>query len=370
MKVIIKFTVPTFALGLLLTGCGNSNEDLGIDTADAGGSQDEPKAGPTGGESELKEAAIVDVKTYIADQLAALHAAAVALQDAAPEPDDDGWNASDDKKAVAAMRDAWRDARAAYEKSEGAIAVLFPNYDASTDERYDGFIEEKADDDLFDGKGVIGIHAIERILWADAHPEQVVAFESVLPNYVAAAFPQDKEEAQRFRDELVQRLVDDAAAMVDQFEPLALDAPAAFRGVIGSVEEQVEKVALAATGEDESRYAGHTLGDMRSNLVGGRQVFEAFVPWLEAKKAGKSLAEDILDGFDSVSAFYDGFEGDAIPSVPEGWDPEDPSPDDLDTPYGKLFSRLSYEADGASKGSLAASMLAAAELLGIASLPE
>jgi hypothetical protein len=45
------------------------------------------------------------------------------------------------------------------------------------------------DDDLFDGLGGTGIHAIERILWAGHAPADVVAFESMLDGYVAASFP-------------------------------------------------------------------------------------------------------------------------------------------------------------------------------------
>jgi iron uptake system component EfeO len=201
--------------------------------------------------ADLEAEAILAVKAYTDAELGNLSAAALALQGAAPDPDADGWDAGE----TAAMEAAWVDARNAYERVEGAIAVLFPDLDAATDERYDGFIAEGPDSNLFDGEGVIGVHGIERIVWADRHPSWVVTFESALPNYSPAAFPATQAEADAFKNALCQRLVEDTATMESEFEPLALDSAAAFRGVIGSMAEQYEKVALASTGEDESRYA-------------------------------------------------------------------------------------------------------------------
>src|SRR4051812_4435484 len=151
------------------------------------------------------------------------------------------------------MRNAWRHSRAAYEHIEGAIAVLFPEIDVSLDARYDAFIAVAPDDNLFDAQGVTGVHAIERILWSDQIPARVLAFESALPGYRAAAFPATAAEATAFRDQLVARMLTDAMTMETQFAPLALDQAAAFRGVIGSLREQVEKAEFAATGEEESR---------------------------------------------------------------------------------------------------------------------
>lgn len=315
---------------------------------------------------DLEAQAILDVKALTATDLDALAAAAVAIQTAAPAADADGWTTGE----TAGMESAWVDARVAYERVEGAIAVLFPDLDAATDERYDGFIAEGPDDDLFDGEHVTGVHAIERIVWADRHPAWVVSFESSLPDYTAAAFPADATQAGAFKDELCQRLVVDTADMRDQFEPLALDASAAFRGVIGSMAEQYEKVALASTGEDESRYAQHTLGDMRANLAGGFDIYSAFVPWIESIEGGADIHADIEAGFDRVEAGYAAVAGDAIPEVPATWNPDAPSEADLATPYGQLFTLLSTEADPTIDGSLVERMTAAADLLGIPQLPE
>ena len=291
--------------------------------------------------------ALASVKAYISGELQGLHDASVALQTAAPAPDADGWNINDDTAAVLAMQDEWRNARAGYERVEGAIAVLFPDLDAATDERYDGFIAEAADDNLFDGDGVTGVHGIERILWSDEIPASVVTFEEGLgPNYSPAAFPATETEATDFKTKLTGRLVVDTQTMVDDFEPINLAIETAYRGVLGSMEEQFEKVSLAGTGEDESRYSQHTLADMRFNLEGGRAIFAAFKPAFEEKgDDGLALFDDIDGAFDRAEAKLVDIGGDAIPAVPATWNPDAPSEDDKATPYGQLFLFFENETD-------------------------
>jgi iron uptake system component EfeO len=312
---------------------------------------------------------VLDVKAFIQQNLDDFAAAAAALQEAAPEPDEDGWSADADEAAVDAMKAAWKDARQAYERVEGAIAVVFPELDVSTDERYDGFIETAADDDLFDDEGVTGVHAIERILWADETPEAVLYFESGLSNYGPAAFPATEAEADAFKNELCARLTADAEKMRDDFRDLALDAPSAYRGVIGSILEQVEKIGKAATGEEESRYAQYTLADMRANVEAGEATYDAFRPWLLSKAEGGEVDEAIRAGFDRLSSAYDAIPGDALPPVPEGWTEEAPTAEQLATPFGELFSLVQRESDDTTPGSLAYEMNRSADLLGIDPLP-
>jgi iron uptake system component EfeO len=331
--------------GLLLLGCG----------ADQGPPEQRAKAA---------------VKSQITAELGNLSDAATRLRAAAPAPDGDGWNDQADMAAVVAMRAEWKKARTAYERIEGAIAVLFQNYDESTDQRYDWFIAEAPDADLFDGQGVTGIHAIERMLWANSQPAEVVAFESTLTGYQAARLPMTQAEATQFRDGLAKRLVDDTTAMKQMFAPLNLDTAAAFRGVIGSLGEQIEKIELAATGEDESRYAQNTLADMRANLEGGQNTYAAFRDWVRSEQGGQALDTDILAGFARVKALYDASSGDSLPPVPDGFDPEVPTAAHLDTPYGRIFEGLSTESDPDQPQSLVAKMTAAADLLGIPRLPE
>lgn len=320
----------------------------------------------TGCAADPESLAILTVKDEVSAQLLLLAEATRTLQDGLPAPAADGWGPS---PALEPARAAWKDARVAYERVEGAIAVLFPELDAATDERYDGFIAESPDDYLFDGEGVTGVHAVERILWADAHPEQVVAFESALSGYVPAAFPATEGEATDTRDGLVGQLVADVDAMEAGFAPLALDAAAAYTGVVGSMAEQVEKVSLAATGEEESRYAQHTLADMRANLEGGLVLYAAFTPWLLEQEGGEAVDAEIRAGFARVGAAYDALPGEALPGVPEGWDADAPTDAMLATDYGQLWVLLSDESDPASAASLVERMVAAAELLGIGVVP-
>ena len=97
-----------------------------------------------------EQQALLDVKAYIQSNLDELDRAVTALQNDAPVADADGWNAKSDSAAIAKMKGDWKRARIAYEHVEGALAVLFPDLDASTDERYDGFISTTPDDYLFD----------------------------------------------------------------------------------------------------------------------------------------------------------------------------------------------------------------------------
>jgi iron uptake system component EfeO len=319
--------------------------------------------------ADPKQAALNGTTTVINTDLEALAAAATALQDAAPAADADGWNAASDAAAVDAMRAEWAKARTAYERVEGAIAVLFPDLDAATDERYDGFIAEGADDNLFDGEGVTGVHAIERILWAGEHPAPVVAFESGLTGYTEAATPATEAEAAAFKDELLQRLVDDTAKMRDDFASLQLDEATAYRGLIGSMAEQVEKVLLAGSGEDESRYAQYTLADMRANADGGKDIFENFRAWLDSSGGADDIAK-IDAAFGRLDDAYAAVSGDSIPTVPETWNPDAPSAEDLATPYGQLFSAVNAEADFDNAESLVTALSDGGDRLGIPQLPE
>jgi iron uptake system component EfeO len=316
-------------------------------------------------DAEREKQAILEVKGIIQGRLDELYTAAEALQKAAPAPDADGWDATTDKMAIDAMKEQWKAARRAYEGVEGAIAVLFPDLDVTTDARYDAFIEVTPDDNLFDDTGVTGAHAIERVLWADAIPAPVLMFESKLPGYKAAAFPATQAEASDFKDKLCGRFVADVKAMQGGFAPLALDASAAYRGVIGSLQEQIEKINKAATGEEESRYAQFTLADMRANVEAGVLTYNAFQEWLIAKEGGAAIDKNILAGFARVNAAYANLPGDSLPEVPAGWSSEAPPANLLETPFGKLWEQIQAEAEPAEPTSLVSAMLASADKLGV-----
>ena len=311
-----------------------------------------------------EEQAVLGMKQAIQTHIDELEAAVKELQAAVPAPDDDGWNGTNDKAAVDAMRAAWKKARVAYETVEGPLAVVFPELDYSLDARYDAFIETAADTNLFDDTGATGLHAIERIIWSDAMPASVVTFESGLPNYKAAAFPATKAEATDFRDKLVARAVADVASMRDKWKNLALEAPSAYQGVMGSMAEQHEKVVKAATGEEESRYAQYTLADMRANVAGGKATYALFRDWILTKDGGDAVDAAVAAGFAALDEGYAAVSGDSLPPVPEGWSSENPSAEHLATPFGKLFSIVSAQADETKSDSLISAMTQAESILG------
>ncbi|MES1171985.1 MAG: imelysin family protein [Bacteroidota bacterium] len=345
MKFSIMLAMLTTLAAAGLAGCGESDKD------------------PQG-------EALSRVKAFITTNISDLSDANAKLQAAAPAPDADGWTATADAAAVMSMKTQWKRARVAYENIEGAIAVLFPELDYSTDQRYDAFLADNGPDtNLFDNQNVTGIHAIERILWSDMIPAPVVTFEQTLPGFKAAAFPTTSQQADDFKNKLCARLVADVKMLRDQFGPLALDSGAAFRGVIGSMGEQLEKAELAASGEEESRYAAYTLADMRTNVNAGVKTFEAFKPWLKSKKADQQI-QKIDAAFVRVNGAYTGLTGDALPAVPATWSSQQPTAADLQTPFGMLWTVLHDEADPDTAGTLVYEMNAAADILGIPQLPE
>jgi iron uptake system component EfeO len=159
-------------------------------------------------------------------------------------------------------------------------------------------------------------------------------------------------------------MIDDVAAMRRAFAPLALDPAAAYRGVVASVREQHEKVDLAATAEEESRYAGRTLADMRANLEGGRVLFGFFRPWL--REAGyEAMAAAIDRRLARLQARYAALPGDSLPEVPPGWDPDGITEAQRVTAYGALHTELAGESDPDREGSLAAMMVRAGQAIGV-----
>jgi iron uptake system component EfeO len=306
---------------------------------------------------------VASMHDSISLDLADLVQAARDLQAAAPAH---AWNETADAAAIAAMRNAWKRARVAYEHVEGATAPIFPDLDVAMDERYDGFLAAlgpAGDQDLFDAKGVTGMHGIERILYAPLIRPEVIAFERTLPGYKAAAYPATDGEAMAFKTALVQKLVDDATSLHAQWQPAAIDLGAAYQGLVGLMNEQKEKVNLAATGEEESRYADLTLFDLRNNLDGTRKAYEAFRGWVQARHGAG--ADAMLEArFAALAALYASIPGDALPPVPADWSSDKPTPADLATPFGALWQAVREAVDPDRDGSVVFEMNQIAVLLG------
>lgn len=292
--------------------------------------------------------------------------AATDLANLAPVTSGRGWDKAQDAQAIADMKEAWKRVRVAYEHIEGAIAQLYQETDFAVDARYDDFLVDlkgKGDDNAFDGEGVTGQHAIERILYADVIPPYVVAFESKLPGFEAARFPADETEASDFKNKLCARLVSDIAGLETDWKTVHIDLAGAYTGLVALMNEQGEKVSKAATQEEESRYASRTLADLRANLDGTVKIYDLFQPWIVSKN-GSATDENIQSGFDRLRTAYGETPGEAIPQPPSTWSSIHPTPQDLATPFGKLFSAVQEAVDPEKEGSVVQEMNNAAKLLG------
>jgi iron uptake system component EfeO len=351
MKFARSLAVPAVAFAFALAACS---------------SDDEPKT-----DVQYEDDVTHGMHDVLLDDIAKLHSAAGQIRDAAPEH---AWRSDDgDALLITGMTNAWLAARSHYERTEGAIAPLFPDIDFAIDARYEDFLTELADDgdqDLFDNQGVTGMHAIERILFARTTPKSVIQLESTLPGYKAAAWPANDEEALEFRQELCKQLMDDTARLETYWTPQSMDLSAAFNGLIALMNEQREKVNKAASEEEESRYAQRTMADIRDNLAGTRKVYALFRPWLRTKDGGDAIDADVLAAFDALDDAYSQIDGDAIPAPPDDWSAEQPSEADLDTPFGKLYSAVEAAVDPNIAGSAVDGMNRAAEKLGFAQFVE
>jgi iron uptake system component EfeO len=314
-------------------------------------------------ESEI----VANMHSLLLTQLQALNQAASDLMAAAPAPVDRGWDATD-QPAIDEMKLHWVSMRTAWEGAEGVLGPLFPSLDASLDGRYEDLLqplEPTGDSDPFDGQGVTGMHAIERILYAPDILPGVVARESMLVGYQPAAWPATAAEAAELKTGLCERLVSDSQMLIDGWEPKVIDLPGVFVGLITLMNDQEEKVSLAASDLQESRYAQRTLGDLRDNLAGTRAVYDLFVPWLAAKPDGMSVDADVQQAFDRLEMTYGSISGDAMPLPPAGWDSSAPSVADQQSPFGKLYTSVVLEVDPNHLGSAVDAMNRVALMLGL-----
>jgi iron uptake system component EfeO len=327
--------------------------------------------------SSEKDAVAKAMQASMQGQLMTLWTASKALQDAAPTTTGRGWDKTMDAAALDGMKAAWKNARDAYEHVEGATAPIFSDIDVAIDERYDGFLIDGPDDYLFDGMGVTGMHAIERILYADVTPPAVVAFEMPLPGYKAAAWPATELEAADFKNKLCAQLVTDTKTLLDKWTPRLIDVSGAFDGLISLVNEQQEKVNKAGTNAEESRYSQRTMADLRANLAGTVAIYQVFRDWLKTKPAtgstpsGNDVDASITAGLDGLGTLYATITGDAIPEPPATWSAEHANtPADLDTPFGKLYTQIHDAVDPQKTTSIVSHMNDAATLLGLEGFTE
>lgn len=311
-------------------------------------------------DADYKQDVVTGMHDSIDGDLQDLVDATTALQAAAPTH---AWVQAD----VDAMIVQWKKARVAYEHVEGATAPLFPDLDVTMDERYDGYLAglgATGDQDLFDDQGVTGMHGIERILYAKTTRQEVIDFEKTLPGYKAAAWPTNDTEAMEFKTQLAAKLVTDAHTLHDQWAPTDADIGLAYQGLVGLMNEQKEKVNLAATGEEESRYANITLFDLRNNLDGTQKIYAIFQPWIQSKDTGAAADTAVTTKLAALASLYAQNTGDALPDVPADWSNDNPTPANLATPFGVLWNAVHEDVDPTTNGSVVFEMNDIAKLLG------
>jgi iron uptake system component EfeO len=269
-----------------------------------------------------------------------------------------------DASAINKMRDAWKRVRVAWEQVEGAIAPMFNDLDIAMDSRYEHFLlapGAHGDPYLFDADGVIGMHAVERILFAPVTRSEVVAFESGLSGYQQAAYPATGNEAIAFKTQLVQRLIDDASLLASSWKPEDVNIATAYQGMVDLMNEQEDKVTRAATGAEESRYSNITLADLRNNVMGTHQAYDLFREWIHSKSSAASSDQQVQDQFSSLKNAYAVTPGESLPAAPPGWDPSNST---QDSDFSRLWQQVHNSVDPDSQGSVVFEMNRIAELLG------
>jgi iron uptake system component EfeO len=311
--------------------------------------------------SEIAAAMHTSITGYLADLVLAVR----TLQISAP---DHAWDPVADDPAITRMRDAWKDSRVAWENVEGAIADMFEGLDDSMDGRYEQLLgSPRGDQDLFDDTGVVGMHAVERILYAPFIRPEVKVYERTFGGYQEASYPTTDDEAISFKTLLVQRLVDDAVELQSSWRPEDVDIATAYQGLVGLMAEQKTKIDAAADGAEESRYSNITLLDMRNNLTGTNRVYDLFREWIRSKASSAETADQlIIDKLDSLHDTYQKLPTDALPTVPQGWSADSPSADALKTPYGVLWQQVHATSDPKLDSSVVHDMNVIATLLGFA----
>jgi iron uptake system component EfeO len=313
-------------------------------------------------DADFRAEVAASMHTAMTQNLADMVRAARELQTAAPIR---GWNVVTDAPAINKMRDAWKRVRIAWEQVEGAIAPMFNDLNITMDSRYEDFLlapGTHGDPYLFDANGVIGMHAVERILFAPVTRLEVVTFETALPGYRQAAYPATDNEAIAFKTQLVQRLIDDASLLASSWKPEDVDIAAAYQGMVDLMNEQQDKVRLAAKGAEESRYSNITLADLRNNVTGTHQAYDLFREWIHSKSSATSSDQQVQDQFSSLKNAYAVTPGESLPAAPPGWNPGNPT---LDSDFGKLWQQVHNSVDPDSRGSVVFEMNRIADLLGL-----
>jgi iron uptake system component EfeO len=332
-------------------------------------------AGKTMTDADFEAGVVANTFQLLKSRVRALHQAALDLQSAAPASPDRGWDGAMDAAALISMKNSWISMRTAWESSEGVVTQLFPDLDQAMDSRYEDLLSAvveggstTGDADPFDGSGIIGMHAIERILYAPDTPQAVVSYEAGIGGASPAVWPATAEEAAAFKSGLCQRLVDDSQALVTGWQPERIKLSDAFKGLQGLMQAQEEKVNLAAEHQEESRYSQRTMSDLRHNLSGTTEIYELFTDWLSTKPNGLAINAEVEQALDMLGQIYGGVDGVSIPDPPADWSSKMVSPENQQTPFGMLYRSVLQAVEPTRPGSVVDAMNHAAKTLGLSQL--
>jgi iron uptake system component EfeO len=291
--------------------------------------------------SQMHDALTVDIHQLVVS--------AETLQSAAPLTQGRGWDAQTDFVAIAQMKNEWLRARAAYEHVEGAVAPLFSDLDVALDSRYEEMLAG-GDAYAFDDHGVVGLDAVERIVWSDATPRATITYERTLPGYARAVFPSTEQEAADFKNVLCAKLVADAKALEAGWTARTIDVPTAYGGLISLMLEQEDEITNGEIGAEESRYSQSTLNDLRANVEGVEALYGIFRPWIASKDGGQDADAKIEAGFVALDTLYAGIDGDALPAT-------------ATSAYTSLLGTVTANVDPSVDGSITSEMTRVGALL-------
>lgn len=282
-----------------------------------------------------------------------------------------GWSADD--PAIADAKVAWKAARAPQARINGVIWQLNED-DAAFDGTYEQAIAEGPDDNAFDTTGFTGGHAVERILFSDETPRAVQEAEAALDHGAPSRFPSTENEAAG-AIELCNDWAAQAIAVRDAFSATDGGAPLIriFRGATDQISDHKWRLQNKVSQLDESRYAQHSLADLRLNVAGSVMLYSAFESWVY-ERGGTEDNVQIKLGLGRLQELYAG-EDEALPDAPTTWvlptekqieegiEPEQ-SEADLESDFGALYEGAAADGDVEVLNSPASGMNRAALIMG------
>ncbi len=264
------------------------------------------------------------------------------------------WLQESDKAALLAMRAAWKSAHAEALAVGVPLEYIFPAQAQHLDrswEREALTLMGMPDPNPFDDQGVVGLHAIERVLWGPESSGEVLAFERKDAAYFPALAPATAADADDFANLLVGKVRAHAAAWLKVSPALGYDQGFVVKSITDEVAGAFRTVITAASpGESESRYSRSTALALGQQISAVGDLWTLLRPTLpKTSKATDIAAVDMA--YARLVALRPAPGADELPLAPPTWNPFHATPEDLASPYGKLYVAMEREALGIDPGS-------------------